>query len=114
MENGGVITEAISSQVWSGDAAVHVSIVNWEKGEKASPGIPGGALDPSAISGDPPETPVSARAPEDVPSGDVAGVSASSQSFRRVAEKSTRVECSTQSSPTCRLTFQRGDSVDSP
>ena len=32
--NGGTITEAISSQVWSGDAVVHVSIVNWKKGEE--------------------------------------------------------------------------------
>lgn len=30
--NGGTITEAVSTQVWSGDAAVHVSIVNWVKG----------------------------------------------------------------------------------
>lgn len=30
--NGGTITEAISTQVWSGDAQVHVSIVNWIKG----------------------------------------------------------------------------------
>ena len=29
----GVITDAVSSQVWSGDAAVHVSIVNWIKGD---------------------------------------------------------------------------------
>ncbi|MGC2414017.1 MAG: DNA methyltransferase [Stellaceae bacterium] len=29
--NGGTITEAVSSQVWSGDAVVHVSIVNWIK-----------------------------------------------------------------------------------
>jgi hypothetical protein len=29
VDNGGVMTEAISSQVWSGDAAVPVSIVNW-------------------------------------------------------------------------------------
>lgn len=32
--NGGTITEAVGSQVWSGDAAVHVSIVNWIKGEQ--------------------------------------------------------------------------------
>jgi SAM-dependent methyltransferase len=32
--NGGTITEAVSTQVWSGDAAVHVSIVNWAKGEE--------------------------------------------------------------------------------
>ena len=31
--NGGTITDAISTQVWSGDAAVHVSIVNWIKGD---------------------------------------------------------------------------------
>lgn len=31
--NGGTITNAVSTQVWSGDAAVHVSIVNWVKGQ---------------------------------------------------------------------------------
>lgn len=31
--HGGTITNAVSSQVWSGDAAVHVSIVNWVKAE---------------------------------------------------------------------------------
>jgi type II restriction/modification system DNA methylase subunit YeeA len=31
--NGGTIAEAVSTQVWSGEAAVHVSIVNWIKGE---------------------------------------------------------------------------------
>jgi hypothetical protein len=30
--HGGTLTEAVSSQVWSGDAVVHVSIVNWVKG----------------------------------------------------------------------------------
>lgn len=30
--NGGVITEAMSSMPWPGEAAVHVSIVNWIKG----------------------------------------------------------------------------------
>lgn len=30
--NDGTITEAVASQVWSGDAKVHVSIVNWVKG----------------------------------------------------------------------------------
>jgi hypothetical protein len=34
---GGTITDAVSSQVWSGDAAVHVSIVNWVKGD--APGL---------------------------------------------------------------------------
>jgi SAM-dependent methyltransferase len=32
-KNGGTITEAVSTQVWSGEAQVHVSIVNWLKGE---------------------------------------------------------------------------------
>jgi SAM-dependent methyltransferase len=32
VENGGVITEAVSSEKWSGEAAVSVSIVNWVKG----------------------------------------------------------------------------------
>ena len=33
VDRAGVITEAISTEVWSGDAAVHVSIVNWVKGD---------------------------------------------------------------------------------
>ncbi len=33
VDNGGTITEAVSTQVWSGDADVHVSIVSWIKGE---------------------------------------------------------------------------------
>ena len=32
--HGGTITDAVASQVWSGDAAVHVSIVNWVKGDE--------------------------------------------------------------------------------
>ena len=35
VNNGGTITEAVSTQVWSGDAVVHVSIVDWIKGEEA-------------------------------------------------------------------------------
>jgi hypothetical protein len=31
VESGGVITNAVGSQPWSGDASVHVSIVNWIK-----------------------------------------------------------------------------------
>jgi hypothetical protein len=34
VQNGGTITEAISTQVWSGESAVHVSITNWMKGEQ--------------------------------------------------------------------------------
>ena len=32
--HGGTITEAVSSQVWPGEAVVHVSIVNWLKGKQ--------------------------------------------------------------------------------
>jgi hypothetical protein len=35
-ENHGVITDAVSAQVWSGEAAVHVSIVNWTKDGKTT------------------------------------------------------------------------------
>jgi SAM-dependent methyltransferase len=31
VQNGGTITEAVSSQVWSGEAVVNVSLVNWVK-----------------------------------------------------------------------------------
>jgi hypothetical protein len=34
---GGTITEAVATQVWSGDASVHVSIVNWVKGDAPGP-----------------------------------------------------------------------------
>ena len=34
--NGGTITDAVSTEVWSGEAAVHVSIVNWIKGDDDS------------------------------------------------------------------------------
>ncbi|MEO7725010.1 MAG: DNA methyltransferase [Chthoniobacterales bacterium] len=34
VRNGGTIADAVSTEVWSGQAAVHVSIVNWIKGEE--------------------------------------------------------------------------------
>lgn len=34
VSEGGTITEAVSSMPWSGEANVHVSIVNWVKGEQ--------------------------------------------------------------------------------
>lgn len=37
VQHGGTITDAVGTQVWSGDAAVHVSIVNWVKGESRAP-----------------------------------------------------------------------------
>ena len=33
VNEGGTIVDAVSSQVWSGEAVVHVSLVNWIKGE---------------------------------------------------------------------------------
>ena len=32
VDNGGAITEAVSSMIWSGEAVVHCAIVNWIKG----------------------------------------------------------------------------------
>ncbi len=38
VENGGVITDAVSSTVWDGEANVHVSLVSWQKtGEGDAP-----------------------------------------------------------------------------
>lgn len=37
VRTGGTITDAVATQVWSGDAAVHVSIVNWIRGEHPGP-----------------------------------------------------------------------------
>lgn len=36
-EAGGVITDAVSTQVWPGEAAVHVSLVNWVKQPDVAP-----------------------------------------------------------------------------
>jgi hypothetical protein len=37
VDNDGVIVDAVSSQPWSGDASVEVSIVNWTKGAYDGP-----------------------------------------------------------------------------
>lgn len=37
VDNEGTITQAWSTKVWSGEAAVHVSIVNWVKGKAPAP-----------------------------------------------------------------------------
>jgi hypothetical protein len=37
VDHGGIITEAVSTQRWPGDAKVHVSIVNWVKEPKEPP-----------------------------------------------------------------------------
>ena len=39
VDHGGVIYDAVSSQPWSGDAAVHVSIVNWVKNGNVHPKV---------------------------------------------------------------------------
>lgn len=39
VDHGGAIFDAVSSQAWSGDAAVHVSIVNWIKNGNVSPKV---------------------------------------------------------------------------
>ncbi|GAA3761777.1 hypothetical protein HDA32_005750 [Spinactinospora alkalitolerans] len=41
VDHGGVITDAISSQVWPGEAKVHVSIANWVKEPGEASGLPG-------------------------------------------------------------------------
>lgn len=38
-DHGGTITNAVSSQPWTGDAAVHVSIINWYKGPLEGPHV---------------------------------------------------------------------------
>jgi hypothetical protein len=35
LDTGGTITDAVSSMVWPGEANLHVSVVNWVKGEEA-------------------------------------------------------------------------------
>ena len=37
VENGGTITNAVSERDWPGEAAVHVSMVNWHKGPTSGP-----------------------------------------------------------------------------
>jgi SAM-dependent methyltransferase len=39
VSHGGTITEAVGTQVWSGEAAAHVSIVNWVRGEQSGPKV---------------------------------------------------------------------------
>ncbi len=108
VENGGVITEAISTQVWSGDAAVHVSIVNWLKASGSTKKW--GARAPSpAVSGAPPETSDAAGEPA---GNDVPRVPESPAGAPGTAGGAPALPDARRSS--FRLTFQRGDSVDSP
>jgi len=39
VDHGGTLVEAVSSQPWDGDAVVHVSIVNWVKGDAPGPRV---------------------------------------------------------------------------
>jgi type II restriction/modification system DNA methylase subunit YeeA len=45
VERGGHIHSAVSTQLWSGDANVHVSIVNWSKQEFSNPTLDGQPVD---------------------------------------------------------------------
>ena len=56
--NDGVITDAVSSQKWPGEANVHVSLVNWVKRPASPP--PAFTLDGAAVTGITPEL----RSPE--------------------------------------------------
>jgi hypothetical protein len=51
VNGGGTITDAVSSQKWPGEAKVHVSLVNWVKGDGVGPnfldGVPVPGIDPS-------------------------------------------------------------------
>ena len=47
VDNGGTITRAVSTQVWPGAANVHVSIVNWVRGEAGAQAL----LDGSVVAG---------------------------------------------------------------
>lgn len=49
LAGGGVITDAVSSQVWPGEAAVHVALVNWIKQPQTPP--PSYLLDGEEVSG---------------------------------------------------------------
>ncbi|MDE8667820.1 hypothetical protein PY310_04400 [Pseudarthrobacter sp. H3Y2-7] len=59
LANGGVITDAVSSQKWPGEAKVHVSIVNWVNAPDMAPtefmldGVPVTAINPSLRDEDP-------------------------------------------------------------
>ena len=60
--NGGVITDAVSTQVWSGDANVSVSIVNWIKGKYS------GAKTLSIQNGNSPNSPFVYEHPDNISS----------------------------------------------
>lgn len=62
VDNGGTIFDAISTQVWSGDAAVHVSIVNWIKGQYK------GQKKLTIQNGDSIDSPFSTESPENISS----------------------------------------------
>lgn len=51
LSNGGFISSAVSSTPWSGDAHVHVSIVNWSKEKPESPVLDGVSCESPITSG---------------------------------------------------------------
>ncbi len=114
VQNGGVITEAVATQVWSGEAAVHVSIVNWEKRHEVANGRDpakesGSAGAPPAVSGASPETSSESGGAAFSPGEDSAARAGeiSSAGAPKTAGEGARAT-------RCRLSLQRGDSVNSP
>ena len=66
VKNGGVITDAVSTQKWPGEAKVHVSLVNWIKNPWSSPPT-AFFLDGEAVGGITPELRTPERSTGDVP-----------------------------------------------
>lgn len=66
IDHDGVIFDAVSIQPWSGDAVVHVSIVNWIKGEQAAPSERTLWLDQGQLKLPVPHIPATLRAVTDV------------------------------------------------
>ena len=98
-----------STQVWSGDAAVHVSIVNWEKNDARR--APGSADFQPAASG---ILPVGGKAAAllvaDTHRDESGATRGSPRAIRQDAESGGQ----DARAPLRLLTFQRGDPVDSP
>jgi SAM-dependent methyltransferase len=98
--HGGTITEAVSSQVWSGEAAVHVSIVNWEKTSASSNEMGSAGFQPAASG--------------ILPDGGEAEDSGAPRDRSRANRQDAGSDGQDARAPLRILTFQRGDSVDSP
>ncbi len=114
VKSGGIITEAVSTQVWSGEAAVHVSIVNWIKENVANAGDCRGVAPappravPRALAGNEPRADgddEDSLKPDALPGGHP--VSAGAPKPARGGAGATQLQ-------SFRLHTQLGDRVDSP